>query len=254
MTGFLYSQALRDFLRARRLIPWLMMCGIVALLGLAWERIEPTSTPVQRYGDLSSMLIFRIVALSAAIYVTSIIGQEVEQKTIVYLLTRPIERWKLLLTRFLAAATSVALIGLIAALLLSAVLLHGNPFANELLGRDSVAIVLGSLEYGALFLMVSLLSSRAMMICIVFSFGWEWAIPNLPGDLYRLSVSSYMEAIAQHPMPADKKTALLAGTLGTNLITTSSAYAVMGIVTIAVLGLALWWFTHYEYVPREDTE
>ena len=43
------------------------------------------------------------------IFGTGVVSREVEQKTIVYLLTRPVARWRILLMRYLAAVTAITL-------------------------------------------------------------------------------------------------------------------------------------------------
>ncbi len=102
------------------------------------------------------MLVFRIVGFSAVFFATANVTAEVEQRTIVYLLTRPVPRWMLLVTRYVAAVTVVTLIGLVSALVVSAVAYGGNPFGNPLLGKDMLALTLGAFAYNGLFLFVSL--------------------------------------------------------------------------------------------------
>lgn len=255
MESYLYFHALKEMFRIRRIIPWILIALFIGLMGLAWHDVVPDATLDQQYGDVSSMLIFRMVALASAIYTTSIISQEVEQKTIVYLLTRPVARWKLLSMRFLASVTTVAFIGIFAAVVLSAFVYRGNIAGNPLLGHDILAIVVGSLCYGSLFLLFSLLSNRAMILCIIFAFGWEVPVANLPGDLSYLTIFSYVQAIAQHPETSGgPKAALLTGQMGSTSISPSVGLQVMVITAVALVGLGLWWFTHFEYIPREDVE
>jgi ABC-2 type transport system permease protein len=255
MEAFLFSHALRDFLRLKRILPWIGLGILSAVIGKAWHQVVPDATQAQQYGDVAAMLVFRMVALASAIFTTSIISQEVEQKTIVYLLTRPVPRWKLLLMRYLASVVVVAGIGILSACMLSGALFGPRFLQNDLLLNDMKAIVVGALGYGALFLFVSLLFNRAMIICVLFAFGWETSIPNLPGDLYHLSIFSYMTAIGQHPQTdAGPKGALLSGQLGNNLISPASAYPTMAVFTIVIVLAAVWWFTNFEYVPREDAE
>jgi ABC-2 type transport system permease protein len=251
---FLYTHALKDSLRAKRIIPWIAVSLIVALIGAAWPSITRTNDPVHQYGDVAAMLVFRVMALASAIYTTAIIGQEVEQRTIVYILTRPVARWKILLMRYLASVTVVALMGIFSAVLLTLVMFRGNIGANELLLKDILALIMGAFAYGALFLFTSVIWTRAMIICLLFAFGWETVVPNLPGDLYHLSVFSYMQAIAQHPASQTGPAAALTGQLSQNSITPGAAYPTIIIAVVALVLASLWWFTHFEFVPREDAE
>lgn len=255
MEIYLVTQALKEFLRVRRLLPWILLAGLTFLLGSVWHVLSPNSPQVDQYAQVSAILVFRVLGLASAIYTTAIISQEVEQKTVVYLLTRPVERWKLLMTRYLASAIVVALIGVGSTIALSIAVYHG--FGNPLFVKDVEAMIIGAFAYGALFLFVSLLFNRSMLICLLFVFGWETSVPNMPGELYRLSIFSYLQSIAEHPQSqalGRSLMALVSGTLGTN--TVSSGTAITTLVVVMALGLAAsaWWFTHFEYVPREDAE
>ncbi len=254
---YLVGRALKDFLRAKRLIPWLLLLGFTFALGAIWRTLSPDSTQADQYGQVSSILVFRMLALASAIYTTAIISQEVEQKTIVYLLTRPVSRGTLLLTRYLASVVVVAAIGIVSAWVLSIAVYHGNGLANPLLIKDIEALCVGALAYGSLFLFVSLLFNRSMLICLLFIFGWETSVPNMPGELYRLSVFSYLQSIAEHPQNPDLGKNLMSfvsGTLGTNVVSSGTAVTTMVVLTIVGIVASAWWFTRFEYVPREDAE
>jgi len=255
MELYLYTHALKEMLRARRFLPWVGVAIFIAFMGLVWPSLSPESTTVQQYADLSSMLIFRVLALASAIYTTSIIGQEVEQKTIVYLLTRPVARWKLLAMRYLASVTVVSIVAVMCVLFLTAVTFRGHFGENHLLANDIKTVIVGALCYGALFLFVSLISSRAMIICILYAFGWELSVGNLPGDLSYLTVYSYLQALAEHPSTnGGPKAQLLTGQLGTAAISPNVAIQVLVITALAVAAVSVWWFSHFEYIPREDAE
>lgn len=256
MGAYLYFSSLREFLRARRIAPWIAL-GLMGLaLAAAWPYLNPRGNSTDRYTTVSSMLVFHVLALASAIFSTAIVSQEVEQKTIVYLLTRPVARWQLLTTRYLAASTVVALMGLLGALLVSAGVYHEGFLANPLLRKDLIALVFGAFAYGALFLFVSLLINRAMLVCLLFAFGWETIVPNMPGEMYRLSVYSHVMAIADRPTSQTTSGGMnfVSGTLSTNLITPGSGSVTLVVMAAALLAVSSLWFTRFEYVPREDAE
>ncbi len=254
MGSAILGQAFREYLRTRRLWPWLALGFVCLGVGASWHYLNPSADRPQAYSTVSSMLVFHLLALASAIFTTAIVSQEVEQKTIVYLLTRPVPRWKLLLLRYAASVTVVALIAIFAALLTSLGTFHGLV-SNSFLPRDVLALFIGALSYGALFLFVSLLFNRSLVICALFAFGWESVIPDMPGEMYKLSIFSYLQAIAQHPAPTDNQAlSLLTGASSGSTLTPSTAYLCMGILVVGLLALSAWWFTHFEYVPREDSE
>ncbi len=256
MEGFLYLSALKDFLRPMRLLPWVVLALAAMALGAAWKTLDPSSTPTEQYSNVAFILIFRLLALASAVYTTAIISQEVEQKTIVYLLTRPIARWKLLVFRWLASVTAVTVIGWIGVFLLSIGVFH-NPLKNDLLINDMWAIFLGACAYGSLFLLISLAFNRAMIICLLFAFGWETSVPNMPGEIYYASIFSHLQAIAQHPSPPSsgmKVLQLISGELNANALSVKTSLPILIVMSAALVAMSAWWFTHFEYVPREDAE
>jgi len=219
-----------------------------------WDVLQSGATKADAYSNVSAIFVYHILALASAIFTTAIISQEVEQKTIVYLLTRPVPRWKLLLLRYLASGIVVSVIGILCAVFASIGSYQGLG-NNPLLIKDCAALIVGAFAYGALFLLVSLMFNRAMIICLLFAFGWETAIPNMQGQMYYLSIYSYLEGIAQHPSAGGNKLlALLVGGSGDNTLTPGTSYLVMFLFSVALIGAAAWWFTNFEYLPREDAE
>lgn len=256
MELFLTQSALKEYLRFRRLFPWILLAGFSFLVGLAWYQMSRVPDPQSIYSQVTLTIVFKLVALASAIFSTAAIGQEIEQKTIVYLVTRPVPRWKLILTRFLASALVVAMIGIVCALMVSLAVYRGGAFGNPLFWRDAQAIFVGAFAYGGLFLFVSLLFNKSMLICLLFAFGWETMVPNMPGDASYLSVFSYVNAIAAHPSEGQSKNLMtfLSGQLGDGMMAPGTAWIVMIIMILGFAAASAAWFTHFEYVPREDTE
>jgi hypothetical protein len=83
-----------------------------------------------------------VLPILAVVFGTGVISQEMEQKTIVYLLTRPVPRWRILLAKFAAAWIVTSVTAILATLALAAVThqpgagsgqtrLHPEAIANE---------------------------------------------------------------------------------------------------------------------------
>lgn len=255
MARAIFLQALSDYTRLRRLFPWLLVAGFCAVLAWSWQFMNAASAPIDRYSAVSQMLVFRVVALAAAIFATANISAEVEQRTIVYLLTRPVPRWMLLLMRYLAAVLVVSGVCIVAAVGVS-VAAFGNPFSNPLLIKDILVLILGAFAYNGLFVLISLVSNRAMIICLLYAFGWEIAVPNMPGTMYYLSIYSHLQAVAQHATNPElgKMVSFLAAMLGTNTLSEGTSLPVLVLISVTTVALAVFWFTHFEFVPRDDAE
>lgn len=257
---FLFRSSLADFTRPRRLLPWILVLLALGLMGIGWKFIDPRSTPSDLYAQVSSVLLFRVVALMSALFTTAIISQEVEQRTISYLLTRPIARRDLILARFLASVVVVVGLGFFGSLAISAATFGGNIFANPHLWKDLQAMIFAAFAYGGAFLLISLLVNRSMLICLLYAFGWETMIPNMQGNLYYTSIFSHMQTIAQHPAGSgnvgggNPLVGFLSGSMGVNTLTSNTAMTTLVLITIFTAVVSAWWFNNFEYVPREDAE
>lgn len=256
MSGsYVFKHALSDFVRLKRFGIWVFVA--VALFGIAkvFLRFGTTDDLREMYGLLSSTLVFRVLPLISAVYTTAVIAGEVEQKTIVYLLTRPIPRQQLILFRAAASILVVFALACLSAIAVSVAVFGAGGFSNDLLYRDIAAIAVGSFAYGGLFLALSLLFNRAMIVCLLFAFGWETSVPNMPGDLSMLSIFSYLQAIAQHPQTTvTDLLGVLSGGLVPNLMSVSRGYQTMIVFSLITFGFAAFWFNRFEYTPREDAE
>lgn len=252
----MFQFALRDLLQVRRLLVWLIVIALIGVLAAYLPSVARNLTPEDAYVQLAGGLVYKLMALAAAIFTASIVSQEVEQKTIVYLLTRPIPRVVTLLARTLAAALVTLLIGLLGLVVVNLSCYGAAAATNAIFYRDVVALSVGAFAYTVLFLLVTLLINRSMPVCLLFAFGWENVIPNMPGDTVYVSVYGHLMALAQHPSTGESggPLAALSGAFGTNTIPTSTAWVILiGIVAIAT-GVSAFVFSNFEYVPREDTD
>jgi ABC-2 type transport system permease protein len=253
--GFLVQAMLREYLRPQRVFAWLAVVLILFGVSKVFLYVNPRIEPGTAYVDLSGWLVYKVMALAAAILSASVLSQEVEQKTIVYLVTRPIPRTTLLLSRVTALVLAVVAIGFACAISVSFATHGGQALANGYLWRDFKGLTVGAVAYSLLFVLVSLWISRAMIVNLLFAFGWEIMIPNMSGNVYWLSIHSYLKAIAERPITSGGgPMAFLSGDQSLESISSSTAWVVM-VVGIAAMGfLCVWWFGKFPYLPREDAD
>lgn len=255
--SYLYTSMLQEFLRFRRIGIWLLVCVGLAAMSFVFVAVNSAARGEELYPMLSGMLVFRFLPLVAAIYSMAVLAQEVEQKTIVYLLTRPVPRPQMILMRTLAAATVVSVLTLIAGILVAVAVFGPSGLTNGYLFRDVKAILVGSLAYCSVFVFISLLMNRAMIVCLLYAFAWETSVPNMPGSMYYLSITSYLSAIAERPSGGTMENGFIgfmAGALGTNTLSATVAWIVMAAVIGICMSVGMAWFAKFEYLPREDAE
>lgn len=254
MIAYITTSTLRDFLRFGRIAAWILTAIVVGILSKLILNDLPESSPTDRYSMLSGIFTYHVLALAGAIFSALVISAEVEQKTIVYLLTRPIPRSVLLIGRMLAAVVATFLCTLFTAIAVSLVVRGVGPTSGAFL-RDLVALSVGSAAYIAFFVMLSLMINRAMIVCLLYAFAWEIAVPNMPGSIYYLSINSYISAIGQRAGAVSAPLLkVLSGESSNPDMPLSRAWMVLTGLIVVLTFAAAWWFTRFEFVPREDTE
>jgi ABC-type transport system involved in multi-copper enzyme maturation permease subunit len=151
------------------------------------------------FGTAVSLLYLRfIVPALGVFYGTSLIAEEIEEKTITYLFVRPMARGAIVLGKYLAYLVCVIAVVLPSAALVFVIMV---PFAGmgELLGtvlRDLGVMALGVAAYGALFLWAGVSFKRPLVGGLIFVFGWESVALLLPGYVRRLTIAYYLQPTA----------------------------------------------------------
>ncbi|HTE21239.1 MAG TPA: ABC transporter permease, partial [Armatimonadota bacterium] len=239
---YLLLHALRDLRRPKRLGTALVLGMLPAVVAGIW-RLTARSGTFQGetvYNTLAATLVFGfILVILAVIFGTGVISQEIEQKTITYLLTRPLPRWRILLIRLVAAVVGITLTLWLAALLLALVTLGPRGFDMQRLGRDLLILPLGALAYGSLFLLVGTLLNRPLLWGLAYAFGWESWVGSLPGHFQKLSLMAYLRVLAPHPQPQGESVDIGSLLAAFNPQTISPTFAGRVLVAVIVVALAL---------------
>ena len=229
-----------------------------AALGLLW-RMAPAGAefaPERAYNALSGGMVFGFVlVILAVIFGTGVVSQELEQKTMVYLLTRPVPRWRILLAKFGGALVGITAASWLAALLLAGAVFGGGLF-HELVRRDLLILPVGALAYGAFFLLLATALNRPLIVGLGLAFGWETWAPQISGVFQRFSLMTYLRVLAPHEalQREDDPISMLSQMLNPEQISQSTAWWTLAITIALTLGLSLLLFSNREYAPRDDAE
>jgi len=154
------------------------------------------------------------VPVLGVFYGTSLIADEVEDKTITYLFTRPIRRAAVLSGKFLAylACTVFVVLPSVMLVYLLIVPMQGSLGGSFLdLVKDLSLLALGLAVYGAVFAFIGAKFKRPLLIGLIFIFGWEQAALAFPGYLKYYTVAYYLQALVPHAMPRDGALTMIQG-------------------------------------------
>ena len=134
-----------------------------------------------------------ILPLTALIIGTSVLGAEIDDGSVVHLLATPVRRSSVIASKF---AVAVALTILFAAVpeLIAGVIASGTA------GRFAIGVFVGALAgsviYNALFVMVSVLTTRAIAVGLLYVLVWEVVLGNFVSGARVLSVEQYSLGVA----------------------------------------------------------
>lgn len=166
------------------------------------------------FGMIIWLLYIRfILPILGVFYGTSLIADEVDDKTITYLFTRPIPRGAVLLGKYLAYLVCTILLVLPSVMLVFFLIVPvgGDSVAAAFpsLVADLGMLAVGLAAYGAVFSLVGARVKRPLVVGLVFAFGWEPTVLLFPGYLKRATVAYYLQALVRHEMPQDSAVSVL---------------------------------------------
>jgi ABC-2 type transport system permease protein len=227
----LVEVTLRGLLGRRRTILLALLAGLPVLIALL-IRVSGGRPDADRV--LDTLVVRIVMPLVALVVGTASIGSEIEDGTAVYLMVKPIARWRIAISKAFVAA------GLTAAMVIPSVVLTGF-----LLGRDDpitsvvaffIACLLGGSAYAVAFMTLSVFTSRALLVGLGYTLIWEGVLSGLLEGTRFLSIRQATLGVA----------AALGADVPGDPLAPSVSVAVLGVVLIGSLALATWRLSRFE--------
>ena len=194
-----------------------------------------------------------IVPVLGVFYGTSLMADEVEDKTITYLFTRPIRRGAVLFGKYLAYLGCTVFVVLPSVMLVYLLIV---PMQGSLGGslidllKDLMVLALGRAVYGAAFAFVGAKFKRPLIVGLIFIFGWEQAALAFPGYLKRFTIAYYLQGLIPHAMPSDSVLSLIQGAFRESPTLAGSLLG-MAVILVVFVSLAAWVVERREYVLEQ---
>ncbi|MFG3418372.1 ABC transporter permease [Micromonospora sp. NPDC049460] len=157
-----------------------------------------------------------VLPVVALIVGTGVLGAEIDDGTVVHILTKPLPRWQIVLPK-LAVATGVTAVTVAVPLYVAGVLAHSVRLGLAL----AAAAAVGALAYSALFVALSLLTRRPVLLGLVYVLIWEGLLGNFVSGTKVLSIQQYVIALADRLAP-------------TGLLETSVSVPVAAVMTVLI--------------------
>jgi len=240
---------LRATLSRKRALLFALPALILILFTVALKVSRPPSRPWPSH-VLGTFGFSVLLPLTALIIGTSVLGAEIDDGSIIHLLATPVRRSSVIMTKFAVAAVLTMVFAAVPELI--AALISGGGDAPDKVSNGAGGVVnftqgaaingskfalglfigalAGSLIYNAIFVMVSVATTRAIAVGLLYVLIWEALLSNFVSGARLLSVSHYGLGIANG----------IANDPGLNAGLGVVTSVVMGaIVTVAALALAV---------------
>ena len=161
-----------------------------------------------------------VLPMIALVLGTGVLGAEIDDGTIVHVLATPVARRDIVLAKLAVAAGITTAVGA-AAMFVTGVIVESVRFGLGL----AVACAVASIAYSAVFLALSLVTRRPVLLGLLYVLIWEGLLGNLLTGSRVLSIQQYAVAIAAHITPGSVLHARLSLPVA---IAMSAAFAVGG--------------------------
>ena len=246
---YLVYFSLRRQLRPRRLVValllFILLTVVVAVAGT--ERSLSIERFIQSIIEPSFCRFFLpVIALT---FGTAVIGDEREDKTLVYLSTRPLPRWGLFLAKVLGSVPVVLGIGLGTFLgICAAASLVGELPLLKVAWALVPTVTFGVLAYLAFFSWLGAAFRNSTLLGVAYVFLVEFFMGSVPGVLKQVSISFYIRSMLYDAAgelgvsPRERR-----GIFQLELIEGSDAALVLAAIAAGFLLLGMYWFSRREY-------
>lgn len=204
--------------RSLLLLPMpLILIGVTAV-GLAFDAMPVDLAD----GVLIGLGVAVILPLISLIVGTGVLGSEIDDGTVVHILTKPIPRGRIILAKLAVAATVSALASAVP------MFVAGTMVDGTRLGLAfALACAAGALAYSALFLALSVVTRRPVLVGLLYVVIWEGLLSNVVPGTRTMSVQHYVIRFAQELS-------------GSGLFTTTVSTVVAAVMTVVITVAGTW--------------
>ncbi len=199
----LFLLTLRQQVRGRRLLVlgflYLLPLGLVILIRSVESHFPASEAEI---GVLFTLIPHTLVPLTALLYATGMIHDEIEDQTLTYLLVRPLPKWGIYLTKLLAIMLLTMVIATFFTTVTYVAVYWGEPElwgaivpkrALQVSGITCLALV----AYCSVFGCLSFLSRWPLVVGLGYIALFEGLLANIDFAVRRLTVNYYFRVLVQ---------------------------------------------------------
>jgi ABC-2 type transport system permease protein len=240
--GPLVRLTARGVLGRRRTLLMALAAAVPVVVAAFWMLTGQSADPdIFATQVLDPWVITTVLPLVALVLGTSVLGSEIEDGTLVFLLAKPVPRWIVVAAKTVVAALASAVLVTVSTLLCWVIGLGPAAASGEVVGI-AAGVAFGAVLYSCIAVALSSVTSRALIVGLVYVFLWEGTLAGLLAGTRLFSVRQYVLGIAGITSEIDRP---LGGTLD------APAALLLGLAVIAIsLAVAIVRLRGYEVAER----
>jgi len=226
----IFSLTLRQLAGSRRWWLVLVLSALPLLVAGLFRVAESSHPPAENADDLTSTLIASaILPLVMLLLGVAAFGNDVGDRTLVYLTTKPLARWRIIVPKLAAVIVVGGLPVAISAGLSVALIEGGDPRGAFATG---IGLLAGAAAYAAIFTWAGLATKHALIIGLVYVFVWEASLAAYLDGVRYLSVRRYALGLV-HGLD-ESRLATIDVPLGVGAATAGVVVVLVGFTALAI--------------------
>jgi ABC-2 type transport system permease protein len=236
MNWVVASITTRQLLGRRRVLLLAAMGALMVLVALVYRLGDPTAEEAHDWTIqlLTEFGVRGMLPIVALIIGTGAFGAEIDEGTIIHLLSKPTARFEIVISKLLPAVALTALMTVPATVVVA--LIGGSGDGASLAVGFGAGMLAGSVIYAAVFVMLGMLTSRAFIIGLAYIILWEGLLAGLFAGTRTFSVRQHVLGVTDAIVPISRvvgdvlepTTALVVGALAVVLVTAIGIRALGG--------------------------
>lgn len=252
--GPVFVWGITRVLRRKKLVLVSIIAGVLGIV-IGNQVVDGSLLKLARVLD-RSVLTFGL-PLIALLLVGEGFTYEVQARTLVYHLVRPVSRTTVFLARFFSGAVPAFAVALL--LLVTLVVSSGAGADGKVWASLPVTAGLGTLALGAVYYALAAILRHGLIAGLIYTFVVETLISSVPGSMQKLSVMFYVRSLHHGltegslpsiPPEIQQNPLLRAATQVTEVGTTQSIVTLLAITVVALV-LGAWRVASRDWALKE---
>jgi ABC-2 type transport system permease protein len=246
----IFASFFKSGLKATRTRVFILLSLIPVLLMFIVRIVDGASAPDFFSKVMLSLYFQLLIPVLVLFFGTSIVNEELDNKTLVYLTTSPVPRRAVILGKYLAAFLLLFIIvgsGFVLSFFAAALNRLGQAAAWEELGVYLGTSLLALFCYSALFTMLGTFMKKSILLGLFFVFGWESVVQYFPGVTQKFTIIHWIKSLL--PIQANQGGFLIFQLLPSPAL---ESVAILLAVGLLFLFLAVFIFQRKEYILSDN--